>query len=67
MRTNDILRILIKQSGLNQTQFGEKHGYKHYRICGWVNDIRNISMHNLELIAFNEGYKLNVELKLEKL
>jgi transcriptional regulator with XRE-family HTH domain len=64
MNRNEILKSLIEKSGLTKKQFAEKHGYKTYRIYDWTNGKRNISLFNLEEIAFNENFDLT--LKLEK-
>lgn len=64
MNRNEILKSLIEKSGLTKKQFAEKHNYKTYRIYDWTNGKRNISLFNLEVIAFNENFDLT--LKLEK-
>ena len=64
MNRNEIIKSLIEKSGLTKKQFAEKHGYKTYRIYDWTNGKRNISLFNLEVIAFNENFDLT--LKLEK-
>ena len=63
MNRNEILKTLIAKSGLTKKQFAEKHGYKTYRIYDWTNGKRNISLFNLEVIAFKENYNLTLKLK----
>lgn len=63
MNRNEILKSLIEKSGLTKKQFAEKHGYKTYRIYDWTNGKRNISLFNLEVIAFNENFDLTLKLQ----
>ena len=63
MNRNEILKSLIAKSGLTKKQFAEKHGYKTYRIYDWTNGKRNISLFNLEVIAFNENFDLTLKLQ----
>jgi len=63
MNRNEILKSLIEKSGLTKKQFAEKHGYKTYRIYDWTNGKRNISLFNLEVIAFNENFDLTLKLE----
>ena len=63
MNRNEILKSLIEKSGLTKKQFSEKHGYKTYRIYDWTNGKRNISLFNLEVIAFNENFDLTLKLQ----
>lgn len=63
MNRNEILKSLIEKSGLTKKQFAEKHGYKMYRIYDWTNGKRNISLFNLEVIAFNENFDLTLKLQ----
>jgi len=61
-----ILKDLIKQSGLSKKQFCEKHEIKEItKLDGWLNGTRNIQFCTLELIAFDEGKKIT--LKIEEL
>jgi transcriptional regulator with XRE-family HTH domain len=63
MNRNEILKSLIEKSGLTKKQFAEKHGYKTYRIYDWTNGKRNISLFNLEMIAFKENFDLTLKLQ----
>ena len=63
MNRNEILKSLIEKSGLTKKKFAEKHGYKTYRIYDWTNGKRNISLFNLEVIAFNENFDLTLKLQ----
>jgi hypothetical protein len=63
MNRNEILKSLIEKSGLTKKQFAEKHGYKTYRIYDWTNGKRNISLFNLEVIAFKENFDLTLKLQ----
>ena len=65
MTTNEILKHLIGNG--NKTRFAEKHGITKQYLNQWLSGKRNIKATTLEHIVENEGYKLNVELKLEKL
>lgn len=50
-----------------QTEFAIKHGVTQQRISEWLRGVRNISNGNLEKIAMKEGYKLDINYKLQKL
>ena len=63
MNRNENLKSLIEKSGLTKKQFAEKHGYKTYRIYDWTNGKRNISLFNLEVIAFKENFDLTLKLQ----
>ena len=68
MTKQKIIRNLIELSGCGtQKKFAERHGYTRQRISEWQRGVRNISNINLEAIAKIEGYKLTINLKLEKL
>jgi len=60
-----ILKDLIKLSGLSQRKYAAKHGIDEVKLSNWARGYRNIQFHTLELFAFDDGYKIN--LKLEKL
>jgi len=60
-----ILKDLIKLSGLSQRKYAAKHGIKDVKLSHWLSGYRNIQFCTLELFAFDDGYKIN--LKLEKL
>jgi len=67
MKTSQILIHLIQLSGLNQTQFANKHGTDKYHISKCVNNKENISLKTLTEMAKKEGYELKINYKLEKI
>lgn len=68
MTKQKIIHNLVKLSGcVTQKSFAEKHGLRPERISEWITGKKNISNINLELMAKKEGYKLKIELKIEKL
>lgn len=50
----------------NRTHFANKHGISHRSVCNYLSG-KNIPIAKLEQIAKIEGYKLSINLKLEKL
>jgi len=68
MTKENILRELIFLSTCKtQKEFALKHGKQPNQISEWLTNKRHISNINLEAIAKKEGYKLSINLKLEKL
>ena len=63
--SQQILKDLIKLSGLSQKQFAEKHEIEYKKFNHWVTGYRNISLPTLQLFAFDEGKKIT--LKIEEL
>lgn len=61
----EILKQLIDNG--NKTRFAERQGISRQHLNNWLNGDRNIQISTLGIIARKEGYKLNVELKLEKI
>lgn len=60
-----ILRELI--GNRTQKEFALKHNKQPNQVSEWLTDKRNISNNILQEIAKKEGYKLKIELKIEKL
>jgi len=60
-----ILKDLVKESGLSNKQFADKHQIEITKFLKWLNGTRNPQFCTLELIAFDEGKKIT--LKIEKL
>jgi len=58
-----ILKDLIKLSGLSQKQFAEKHEIEYKKFNHWATGYRNISIHTLQLFAFDEGKSIVFEYK----
>lgn len=68
MTKPQIIRILIHSSGcVTQKEFACKHGTQPERISEWATGSVEISNKTLTEIAKKEGFKLTIELKLEKL
>ena len=65
MTTNDILIQLVGND--NKTHFANKHKIPLTSLNKWLSQDRNIKISTLEQIAKKEGYKLTINLKLEKL
>jgi len=57
-----IIKDLIKQSGLSQKKFAAKHEIEYKKFNRWVTGERNIQFCTLELIAFDEGKKLTIKI-----
>jgi len=66
MKTQQILKDLIKLSGLNQSQFANKHGTTKQNVNRCLKNT-NISLSTLKEMAKKEGYELKVNYKLVKL
>lgn len=64
---SQILKELIKISGLNQKNFAEKHGLHVGYLSEVINEKSEYRSSTLELIAFDCGYKIEYKYKLEKL
>jgi len=62
-----ILKDLIQQSGLSKKQFCEKHEISITKMNHWLNGTRNPQFCTLELIAFDEGFKINVVYEINNL
>jgi len=60
-----LLKDLIKISGLTQKKYAEKHEIDYRKLNHWVTGRRNIQDCTLELLAFEDGYKLIIEKKIE--
>lgn len=68
MTKPQIMRRLINSSGcVTQKEFAHKHGTQPERISEWVTGSVEVSNKTLTEIAKTEGFKLTIELKLEKL
>ena len=68
MTKSQIIRNLIKSSGCKtQKEFALKHNKQPNQVSEWLTDKRHISNAVLQEIAKKEGYKLKIELKIEKL
>lgn len=65
MTKTQILRELI--GNRTQKEFALKHGKGANQVSEWLTSKRHISYTTLQEIAKNEGYKLSIEFKLEKL
>lgn len=62
-----LLKELIKKSGLTQKKYAERHGISYKKLNHWVTGRTNIQDCTLELLSFEDGYKLTIEYKIEKL
>lgn len=68
MTKQQVLRSLITKSGCaTQKEFAEKHGKIPNQISEWMHKKRDISIQILQEIAKTEGYKLQIDYKLEKI
>lgn len=67
MTKPQLIKNLIELSGLNQEKFALKHGKGENQVSEWKTGKRIICDKTLTEIAKNEGFKLTIELKLEKL
>jgi len=68
MTKSQIIRNLIILSGCKtQKEFALKHNKQPNQVSEWLTDKRHISNNILQEIAKKEGYKLKIELKIEKL
>ncbi len=59
-------KFLILLGNQNKTHFAKKHNISRRAVYNWING-DNISNSTLSDIAKLEGYKLSINLKLEKL
>jgi len=57
-----ILKDLIKQSGLSNKKYADKHEIPLTKLLGWVNGTRNVQFCTLELLAFEDGKKLTIKI-----
>jgi hypothetical protein len=64
---SQILKYLIQLSGINQKQFAEKHELHVGYLSEVINQKSEYRSSTLELIAFDCGYKIEYNYKLEKL
>jgi len=62
-----ILKELIKISGLTQKKYAEFHNISAQKLSNWVTGYRNIQFYTLELLAFEDGYNIKINYKIEKL
>lgn len=68
MTKSQIIRNLIILSGCKtQKEFALKHNKQPNQVSEWLTCKRHISNNILQEIAKKEGYKLKIELKIEKL
>lgn len=58
-----ILKDLIKQSGLSQKDYATKHGICHVKFNHWVTGFRNIQFKTLERLALEDGKKLIINIE----
>ena len=65
MTKQQTLKTLI--GNRTQKEFALKHGKGANQVSEWMTNKRHISDAILQEIAKNEGYKLSIEFKLEKL
>lgn len=54
-QNQQILKDLIKLSGLSQKQFAAKHCIEYKKFNHWVTGYRNVNIHALQLFAFDYG------------
>jgi len=66
MKTQQILKDLIKLSGLNQSQFAIRHGTTKQNINRCLKNT-NISLKTNTEMAKKEGYELSINYKITKL
>lgn len=63
--TNEILKKLVKKSGLSQSQFAYKCDLEPHRINLWINDKHILSYHKLKKIC--TFLNIKIEIKYEKI
>lgn len=62
----EILKELIKESGLSQKAFSEKIGYPEPRISEWLKGARNPKMSTLKEIAKIFGLSIETKFIIKK-
>jgi len=68
MQTNiEILKALIKLSGLSKTKYSEKHEIEPSQLSRWLSGDRGIRFCTLQLLAFEDGKEINIEYKIKEL
>lgn len=67
MTKPQLIKNLIELSGLNQKQFALKHGKSENQVSEWKTGKRHICNDTITEMAKKEGFKLTIELKLERL
>jgi transcriptional regulator with XRE-family HTH domain len=66
MNKSQILKDLIELSGLSKKKFADKHEISPQQLSDWTKGRRNIMFCTLELIAFDEGFDIIINYKIEK-
>lgn len=61
----DVINFLIKDSGLNQTKFAEKHGLHKGMLSKVINGKDRYSLNYLEIIATWCGYEIELNYLLK--
>jgi len=62
-----ILKELVKLSGLKQKDFAKEHGIEETKLSRWITGKQNVRPETVELIAFECGYTIETNFKLIKL
>jgi len=59
--TTETLKALVQLSGLSRKYYAKRHNLEYSNLNGWCSGQRKIPHSRLEEIAFNDGFKINVE------
>jgi len=62
-----ILKELVKLSGLKQKDFAKEHGVEVTKLSRWITGKQNVRPETVELIAFECGYTIETNFKLIRL
>jgi transcriptional regulator with XRE-family HTH domain len=65
--TTETLKALIKLSGLSQKQYAEAHGISYKQFNRYATGRTEISTDRLQKLAFDDGFKINVEYSINNL
>ncbi len=67
MKNIEILKYLIKLSGLTQKQYEIRHGIGQKKMYHWLSGYRNIQLKTLQELAKKDGYEITITFKITKL
>jgi transcriptional regulator with XRE-family HTH domain len=65
--TTQTLKALIKLSGLSQKDYAETHGIAYKQFNRYTTGRTEISIDRLQKLAFDDGFKINVEYSINNL
>ena len=65
--TTETLKALIQLSGLSRKDYAKRHNLEYSNLCGWLSGQRIIKHSTLVELAFDDGFKINVEYSINNL